>query len=73
MRIALEDTNYFEATSSPPWGRPRYDTGCRRCGSRLAGRREKVRRETTAGVRYVVETFRCRCGADRRIRREVVS
>jgi hypothetical protein len=31
-----------------------------------------VRRETSRGIQYVTEVFRCRCGRRRRIRREVV-
>jgi hypothetical protein len=30
-----------------------------------------VRRETTRGIRYVIETFRCRCGARYRVKRTV--
>ena len=54
-RVTLEDSPYYGTTSSPPWGGPSHQTECRRCGSSLAGRREQVRRETTRGIRYVVE------------------
>jgi hypothetical protein len=41
------------------------DSSCRGCGSSLAGRRES----TSAGVRYVVDVYRCRCGRGRHVRR----
>ena len=72
-RIDLNDSPYLGTTASPPWGGPRHETSCRRCGSSLAGRREKLRRETSQGIRYVIETFRCGCGAARRIKREVAA
>ena len=70
-RIELNDSPYAGTVSRPPWGGPRYETECRRCGSTLAGRREQVRRETTRGIRYVTEVFRCRCGAGHRVTRQV--
>ncbi len=69
-RVTLQDSPYYGTTSAPPWGGPRHQTECRRCGSSLAGRSEQVRRETTRGIRYVVETFRCGCGAGHRVKRE---
>ena len=71
--VNLHDSPFDGRTSSPPWGGPRYATECTRCGSSLAGRREAVRRGTTKGIRYVVETFRCRCGRGRQIKREVAA
>jgi hypothetical protein len=74
-RISLNDTRFEGRTSPLPWG----DVGdggaieCRRCGSSLAGRREEVRRQTTAGIAYIVEIFRCRCGSGRRIKREAAA
>jgi hypothetical protein len=53
------------------WSGGRTSFDCQRCGSSLAKRRESVRRTTTAGVAYVVETFRCRCGRGRRLTRPV--
>jgi hypothetical protein len=69
--ITDDGTDYFGRTSSPPWQRPYDALECRRCGSSLAGRREAVRRDTTRGIRFVTEIFRCRCGRGRHIKREV--
>jgi hypothetical protein len=73
MRIDLHDSPFEGRTSPRPWTGPRSSLECSRCGSSPAGRREKVPRQTTAGIRYVVETFRCGCGRGRRVRREVAS
>jgi hypothetical protein len=73
MRIALQDTPYSGRTSPRPWGSRQPSLDCRRCGPSLVGRREKVRQQTTAGIRLVVETFRCRCTARRHIKREVAA
>jgi hypothetical protein len=69
--ISLNDTPFDGRTSPLPSGGEPPSLKCRRCGSALAGRREKMRRQTTAGIRYVVDTFRCRCGRGRHVRRPV--
>jgi len=72
-RIALEDTPYEGRTSALPWGVELPTLECHHCGSSLAGRREAVRRQTTQGIRYVVEVFRCRCGRGRHVKREAAA
>ena len=69
--ISTDGSRYEGRTSSPPWRRPYDPLECRGCGSSLIGRREAVRRDTTKGIRYVTEIFRCRCGRGRHVRREV--
>jgi hypothetical protein len=67
----LDDTPFEGRTSALPWEGPRPTLECKRCGSSLAGRREAVRRDTSKGIRFVTEVFRCRCGRGRRITREL--
>jgi hypothetical protein len=71
--ISIESSPYHGQTSSRPWRLPHDTLDCKRCGSSLAGRREAVRRDTTRGIRFVTEIFRCRCGRGRHIRREVAT
>ena len=71
--VDINDNPYFGNTSSAPWSAAAPALECSRCGSSLAGRREAVRHQTTRGVYLVVETFRCRCGRGRRVKREVAS
>jgi len=71
--IKLNDRPYGGRTSSPPWRRPYDPLECRGCGSSLVGRREAVRQQTTRGIRFVTEVFRCKCGKGRHIRREVAA
>lgn len=72
-RIDLNDTPFAGVSRSVAHYRsakpPRAE--CRICGSSLAGRRVKVHERTIAGVRYLVETYRCRGGHGREIRRPV--
>lgn len=63
--IAIDATEYLGGTSAVPWQRPYDDLSCRGCGSSLVGRREAMRRDTTEGIRFVTEIFRCRCGRGR--------
>lgn len=69
-RIAMDDTPFEGRTSAVPWSGPQPSLECTSCGSSLNGRREAVERQTTRGIRLVVETFRCRCGRGRRIERQ---
>jgi hypothetical protein len=71
VTIVTDGTEYLGRTSSPPWRRPHDLLACKGCGSSLAGRREAVRRDTTKGIRFVTEVFRCRCGRGRHVKREV--
>lgn len=71
--IAWQHSPFEGRTSRPPWRSPHDTLDCRGCGSSLVGRREAVRHQTTRGIRYVVETFRCRCGRGRQIKREVAA
>jgi hypothetical protein len=68
-----DGTEYLGATSRPPWRPPHDPLTCRGCGSSLAGRREAVRRDTSKGIAFIVETFKCPCNRRRRIRREVAA
>jgi hypothetical protein len=70
-RIAIEGTDFRGRTSSLPWRLPQGNLDCTRCGSSLAGRRQKVRWSTVGGATYEIESYRCRCGRGRHIRREV--
>lgn len=70
--INLHDTAYEGRTSGLPWSGPRPPLECTRCGSSLIGRRVGLKRQTTRGIREVVETFKCGCGRRRHVRREVV-
>ena len=73
MRIDMQDTPFNGRTSSVPWSAAPPPLDCTRCGSSLAGRREAIRQETTKGIRFVTETFRCRCGRGRHVKREVAA
>jgi hypothetical protein len=69
--ITTEGSAYHGQTSSRPWRLPHDTLDCKRCGSSLHGRREAVRGDTTKGIRFVTEIFRCRCGRGRHVKREV--
>jgi hypothetical protein len=69
--ITQDVSQFLGRTSAPPWRRPHDPLECKRCGSSLAGRREAVGRDTTRGIRFVTEVFRCRCGRGRHVKREV--
>jgi hypothetical protein len=71
--IAFDRSDYLGRTRARPWQPPHDPLTCRGCGSSLAGRREAVRRDTTRGIRFVTEIFRCRCGRGRRVKREVAA
>ena len=73
MRVDLADTACYGTTSVPGKYAQELvdDHSCRRCGSSLAGRRERVRWRGTRGLRLEVEVFRCKCGRRREVRREV--
>jgi hypothetical protein len=71
--ISIEDNPYRGRTSTPPWRLPHDTLECRGCGSSLVGRREAVRQQTTRGLCFVVDVFRCKCGKGRHIRREVTT
>lgn len=71
--ITIDDTAYRGSTSRPPWRPPHDPLTCRGCGSSLHGRREAVRRDSSRGIVFVVETFMCRCNRRREIKREVAS
>jgi hypothetical protein len=71
--ITIDSTDYCGRTSTPPWRRPYDPLACRGCGSSLVGRREAVRQQTTRGLCFVVDVFRCRCGRGRHIKREVAA
>ena len=69
----IDDSPYSGGTSAVPWQRPHDPLTCKGCGSSLYGRRETIRRDTSKGIAFVVETFRCRCSRRREIKREVVA
>jgi hypothetical protein len=71
--ICLNDTAYRGRVSPPAWTCEPPSLNCQRCGSSLAGRREASRQQTTQGIRYVVEVFRCRCGRGRHLKREAAA
>ena len=71
--ITTDGTDFRGRTAAVPWQRPHDPLECKRCGSSLAGRREAVRRDSTKGIRFVTEIFRCRCGRGRHVQREVVA
>jgi len=72
-RITNDATDYLGRTSGLPWRLPHERLDCRRCGSSLAGRRQRVRWATAGTTTFQVELFRCRCGAGRHVRREVAA
>jgi hypothetical protein len=72
-RIAIDGSDYAGRTSGLPWRLPHDRLDCRRCGSSLHGRRQRVRWATVGKATFQVEVFRCRCGAGRNIRREVAA
>jgi hypothetical protein len=68
--VNLDDSPFLGSTSRPGTASfTRYS--CLRCGSSLAKRRERSLREAVGGVTYLIETYRCRCGRGRHVRREV--
>ena len=69
----MDDAEFFGKTSTPPWQKPYDELTCRGCGSSLVGRRTGMKRDTSKGIALVVETFKCRCERERRIRREVAA
>ena len=71
--IAFDGSEYRGRTAAVPWQRPHDSLDCRICGSSLAGRREAIRSDTTRGIRFVTEIFRCRCGRGRHVKREVAT
>ena len=71
--ITQDVSPFLGRTSTPPWRPPHDPLTCRGCGSSLAGRREAVRRDTTKGIQWVTEVFRCRCGRGRHVKREVIA
>jgi hypothetical protein len=46
---------------------------CRRCGSSLAGRLERVAKRRAKGITYKLDVFRCPCNQRRYVKREVVA
>jgi hypothetical protein len=72
-RIAIDATDYAGRTSGLPWRLPHEPLDCRRCGSSLHGRRQNVRWAKVGRATFQVERFVCRCGAGRRVRREVAA
>jgi hypothetical protein len=46
---------------------------CRRCGSSLAGRLERVAKRRAKGITYTVDVFRCPCNQRRYVKREVAA
>ena len=66
--IDLDSTDYF-GTTSRPGTNVSIDHSCRRCGTSLAGRFERIRWATIEGNRCLVDVYRCRCGAGRWVRR----
>lgn len=71
--IDKQGSPFAGRTSTPPWRQPHDPLDCRRCGSSLHGRREAVRRDTTKGIRFITEVFRCRCGRGRHVKRELAA
>jgi hypothetical protein len=70
--VAMQDMPFNGRTSRPFVPATPTSSGfCLRCGSSLAKRRVGARTTVTGGAKFVVEAFRCRCGAGRRIRREL--
>jgi hypothetical protein len=69
----LDTADYYGRTSARPWQKPYDELSCRGCGSSLVGRRIGVKRDTSRGIATVVETFKCRCLRERRIKREVAA
>jgi hypothetical protein len=55
--ITTDSSQFLGRTSRPPWRAPHDPLTCRGCGSSLAGRREAVRRDTSKGIAFIVETF----------------
>ena len=68
--VPINDSPYAGSTSPMPWRLRQPRLECLRCGSSLTGRRRSVRRITTQGVAFVIETFRCPCGRGRRVERQ---
>ena len=71
--ITFDGCEYLGRTAAVPWQRPHDPLACKVCGSSLHGRREVVRRDTSKGIRYMTEIFRCRCGRGRHVKREVAA
>jgi len=70
--VNLNDTGFNGRISRPFIPSEPVSSGCcLKCGSSLAKRRVSVTSTTTAAGRFVVELFRCRCGAGRRVKRGV--
>jgi hypothetical protein len=70
----LDGAGFRGRTAAVPWQRPYDPLACKCCGSSLYGRRvSEQHRQTSRGIAVVVETFRCRCGRGRHIKREAVA
>jgi hypothetical protein len=67
--VNLDEAEFYGRTSTPAGRAPHPALECSRCGSSLAGRRVTVAR--ARGL--LVETFRCRCGRGRHVRREAAT
>ena len=70
--IDLQDTAFSGTSRSfTLMAGARRHAECRHCGSSLAGRLEDQAVRTVGGTRMAVDTFRCRCGHGRQVRREL--
>jgi hypothetical protein len=68
--ISLDHTAY-RGTTSRPASSLAIPNSCTRCGSSLAGRKQRARGATVGRVRYLVHTWTCGCGKRRTIRQPV--
>jgi hypothetical protein len=67
--IALDSTPFEGRTSRPAAQIPRVNPGCTRCGSSLAKRLERVRRERD----WPLWIWKCPCGRRRMLRQEATA